>query len=422
MYLIIFSIWPQFSAYKIPGVPALEPQRILYAALLIWLVILTFTNNVARELLVIRIKQGSIPIISLVFLYGTHIFVSLFGLTPLPSLFLAIRELITTALIFFVALVAIKNDGDFAKIFFTLSLATIVVSLMALVESVLKHNLFASWVPLSSDYALWATTDRIRDGTYRAQATFDNPLLLVDYLILLLPIVFYTAINDTHKIGRIVGFLASILLPLAIFRTGSRSGVLIFFIEIGLILILWIVRNLRFRRRPMLTYFLAITVALMACIATFGLNFAKNVIIGTSSEEMMSSSARLTMIRRAWEEISAGHLFGFGFGKAGSIIGIRTGEPGTWLYVLDNYFLTLLLDSGIVSLFAFLVFSSWMLYSNLYIALSKNDTKGAMASYLFSATIGFLSIKLISSQTQIFPIFFILAAGTLTLLTFKEMK
>ena len=415
-YIVIFSIWPQFSAYKIPGLPAIEPQRILCATLLLTWSILLFTNRTARHLFIERIRIGKFPIACLLALYSTHFLVVLFNKDPLWSFFLAFRELTSIALVFAIPFLAVRNNADTSKLFSCITFGAAIVSIMAIIESLLKHNLFSSWVPISTGYAEWATAERVRDGSYRVQATFDSPLLLVDYLVLVWPVALYTASNKLSQAMRIIGVTTSVLVPVALLRTGSRAALLVISIETIFILMLWIRKASRNRKAGGFPYFVAIALFLSVLFAPLLLSNIKTYAGGRSSEEAMSTYARTVMVSRAIDDIGQGNIFGHGFGRSPSVIGIKTGPPGAWIYVLDNYFVTIALDSGLLALICYCSYWFWLLKNSLRTALSLSDEPSRIASTVFLSTCGFIIVKAISSQTQVFPLFYIITGTLIPLL------
>lgn len=415
-YIMIFCTWPQYSSYKIPGLPAIEPYRLIYTSLIIIWAVLLFVNKNARNLFVERIRFAWFPIVCLLMVYGLHFFVALFSENPFWSFFLAFRELITGTLIFAVALVAIKDVHDLRRLFLFITIGAGVVSILAITESVLKHNLFSSWMPLSSAYAEWATSSRERDGIYRVQAIFDNPLLLVDFLILVWPIALYVANESGGLLKKLFGLIVTILIPIALLRTGSRAAILIMAIEVVIFLVLWIWRASTTKKSGGLPYLVAGALILSTLFVPIVLKEFSTLVSGRSVEEASSSYSRIVMVTRAIDDLSKGNLFGHGFGKSASVIGIKTGAPGRWIYVLDNYFITLTLDSGLLALACYCAFWFWLLHKGLVAALTLPDEFGRIASVTFLATFGFILVKTISSQSQVFPLFFIVAASLVVLL------
>lgn len=421
-YVLIFCLWPQFSSYKIPGLPAIEPQRLIYVLVIITWVALLIINKNTQTLFMARMRYAIFPITCLLFVYFLHFLVAVFSKDPLWSFFFAFREFVTGSLIFFAALVALRDLKDVQKLILFISLGAGVVSILAIIESVLKHNLFSSWLPLSSAYAEWATAERIRDGTYRVQAVFDNPLLLVDFLLLVWPLSLYMA-NWKHGVLKgLFGYILVILIPIALLRTGSRAAILVFGIEVAIFLILWILRNIVSKKGSGPTYLVAGALILSTIFIPVILNEFKTLVSGRTAEEASSSYSRMVMVTRAIDDLSDGNLLGHGFGKSASVIGIKTGPPGHWIYVLDNYFITLALDSGILAMIFYCLFWFWLLYKGLVAALTFSNESGRVASAIFLSISGFILVKMISSQPQIFPLFFIISASLITLLHSKSKE
>lgn len=407
-FLLAYSIWPQYSAFKVPGLPAVEPQRVVFGILIVWSFFLVVNNPAARQSLWDALLQSRVQALCIGLIYFLYFARTAFADDVVFREFLIIREILTVVAMYPVALLAIRCRNDVKFIFAVFALMAIVVSAMAIVESLKGQNLFASWVPLNSAYAVWATAERIRDGAYRAQAVFDNPLLLVDFLATVWPIALAVALTQSYSaICRAVGFFAAIAVPIALIKSGSRSSYIVLAIELALFVIVWAVVAYRHKKAGALPFFVAfafIGAAVTLAISADGLS---GIVMGRSTEEAMSTSARYVMLSRAWEDLAAGQLFGHGFGVAASVVGIKHGPPGNWIYVLDNHYVSVLLDGGILALAAYLTFVVASFRCAFIEALRSASDYLWLSLGAACSVAGFFVVKAISSQVQVFPILFI---------------
>lgn len=419
-YLVVFGVWPQFSSYKVPGLPALEPQRLLYAAVVLSAIAcLVIGSEARRQYISTLLSSAKAPALLIGALFATHLALACFAKYPRYSVFLVVREFLTTASIFFAALLFIRSSKDVEKCLKAIVFSALMVSVIALVESIIKKNLFASWVPLSSEYAMWATMERIRDGQYRVQATFDNPLLLVDYLVFVLPVAVYGAIYYKEWMIRLMHISALVLIPLALIRTGSRSAYLALALQMGLVLCVVLLRRVIFARRSYLSFLMLVVVVVLPLLA---IPFIGDIlsVSGRSAEQAMSTSARVSMLRNAFNSLLNGNIFGVGFGGAPEAAGVVNWAGGSMGYVLDNYFITILMDSGVLALLIFSALAASGLINNFKSAIAIPGRLGMLSASLFVCFTGFLLMKLISSQTQIFPMFY--AALVFSIVVYKEAR
>lgn len=408
-YILAYSVWPQYSAYKIPGLPAIEPQRLFFALTLITALYLISTGSEIRRGLSICLQSNWLTFLALT-LYGLlTIVIALSSETKIQSTFFALRDLALVFAILPATLVILQTSVSRDRVIETLLIGGVIVSILGIIESFVQRNLFSGWLPMSDGYGQWATLERVRDGSYRIQSIFDNPLLLVDYLVCIFPIAAYKAFTNQSFSRKILGIVSALLIIFALYRTGSRAAMLLVFLEVSMLLFLNLIKDIQAKRASKLTYFLGSVFLLSTLLLPFLFSQLSQIYSGRSADEAMSTSARVAMVTRAWDDIAAGNVLGHGAGKAAEVIGIKTGPPGGWIYVLDNYFLTVLLDNGVMGLFLFSVFLAGLLYAANQ-SVFRTKSRSSVEPYLFASMIGFLTFKLVSSQNQVFPIFFIISA------------
>ena len=74
---------------------------------------------------------------------------------------------------------------------------------------------------------------------------------------------------------------------------------------------------------------------------------------GRNEMEYSSALVRYTQIERSYYNIKSSPFIGYGPGNAATIVGVKNKQSN---YTLDNYLLTLGIESGLPALFCFLIF------------------------------------------------------------------
>ena len=414
-YVLIFPIWPHYSALKIGGLPAINPQRVIYLFILIIWVFGLIASAYQQKLFAARLSVARSELVFLaIFLLWQ--FLSCFESTTTPySLFIFFRDFVLNFIILFSVISFVRGVQDVNNIMRFIAIGTMVVAGIAIIEGVLQRNLIAGLLPVTTDYELWATAERVRAGNYRVQATFDNPLLLVDFLALAFPIsvLFWRTARSLY--ASLVGFVAMIGIPLAMLLSGSRSAMVVIVVEVIIGIGLLALRPILNKTSSAAHYLVLVFLLFATIVSAISLPVALESLTGRNMEEYASTSARLTMVSRAIPLIEAEPIIGYGLTHGDEKVGVKLGN----MYVLDNYFLTIGLDSGVPALLGYVGFMFLIIYRSISLSLSSNRDISMPSMAISISLIGFLVVKLISSQTQVFPLMFVLV-GLLWVLSSSE--
>jgi O-antigen ligase len=411
VYVLIFPIWPQYSAFKVQGLPAINPQRVLYLVMIAVWFFGVLSSGPVQERLVRRLKFAGLEVSILAFFLGWQLLSCWTSPTVVESLVMLIREFILSNLVLLAAVSALRDERDVGRLLRFVAFGAAMVAVIAIVERLLQRNLVASLLPVTTDYQLWATAERVRGGTYRAQATFDNPLLLVDFLSFALPAAFFVFRTSHHRAAKLVGALALLVIPAALLASGSRTSFVIIFIEMICGVGIVIARRFLVGKASPWALFALLALVTSVVVGILVLGTMPDIIFGRNVTEMQSTSARTEMLNRGLSLISEHPTLGLGVGHGAEVLGIRSGS----MYILDNYFLSISLDSGLPALLAFLAFIAALFARVRLLIISPDRVTASAAIAIALALVGFLVVKTINSQTQIFPFLYIAAAMIWTL-------
>ena len=242
----------------------------------------------------------------------------------------------------------IDSEGAVHRLVKFLFYGYTIILILFLMDYILQYPLYGKLA--SSQISLRG--DRmgggIRDGNYRVRASFINSIQLGEYLIMLFPII--VAYINRNKYSLILKIVYYILFIFAIYSTGSRSAILLSAALGYFYLILILYKGDRFNR--FVANLLNLIVIGIGLFFTY--DFIRNLIMNfhgrfdlLGSEELMSSTSRALQFVRVFDKMHEAPFIGFG----------RMRNFTTMLGgAIDNYYIWVLLEVGIIGLSLYLLF------------------------------------------------------------------
>lgn len=410
-YIFAFALWPTYAGIKIGSAPLINIQRIGALLLLaLFLLQLGMSAFAARRAVSKILSCRSLSFF--IFLYfGWRALSVMSSMDPIYSAFIVSVDLITQLLFFCLTLLLIKDFSDIKTCIKAILIGASVVILIGIIESVNEYNAFAEFAPkaaLDRDYIASAISEKIRD-TYRVQATFLHPLVLAEYLVLIIPLAVYVAMSKQFSsIFRVAALLIVVSGIYLLLRTGTRSGVLILGLEIAYALGITAIHDAKSLKTAksfvrIVFFFCALIAGAMALYGE-GIDLIK----GRSESESMSSEARLDQLISGSRAVIENPMLGWGPGLAAnyaSTANVTTGQVS-----VDNYYLTIVVESGVPALFAFvglLIMANIKARSGTVVG---SNASRKLANYLSFSLFGFSIFCLILSIYEIFTIVFVMIA------------
>ena len=418
-YLFVLTSWPHYAGLRIPGLFQLQPYRVFYSIILLYGIYAIRTNKYIRYEIISVFKENLILCLVFVGFVLFQIIAAYFGKGVIFSLSMLFKETIIPSVLMLLCVTIIREEKHIHYALIAVLLSGCFVSVVGIVESVFEKNIFSSLIPATDEYAIFATTERLRGGRYRAQATFDSPLVLVDFLVTVFPLAIYFA-KENVKFLRVLGVVGAVLILLAIIRTQSRAGVGIALVEIAIIYTFIRVNNIRFGTTTAFGWFSVLMAfsSLLLLIPFIGLIL--ETVKGVNAEEVESTSWRIFMVNGAINKFLNFDWYGAGIGYGASSIGIQVPTRSGFAYVLDSYYLTVFADSGLFALLAYVVWSFGIAWYSARLFFNAENKYSTLGLYLSVSVLGFLGMKAISSQMQVFPLFYFLCACILLLNAWKR--
>lgn len=352
-FLFVFSmvVWPRYALLRAPGLPGISLSRAIQLLLLFGWFYIFLRSETIRDRLMRRVREFwyvFLAIAILLFFKSASVFVSDY---PFLSAKGVANEVVSVYLPLLMTLSFVRHEGDLKRLCLVLLFAGVVVAALGLYESRVGHNLFFGILDVDSDYLQQVLRDKIRAGAYRIQSTFSHPLTFSEFLSFSIPVIFFAVFS--RRVGWVgisfyVGYSA--LVAYVILKSGSRSGLGGFLVAQASVFGTLFLRGVFQRRSAFLAGFSMIGIIFSCSLAAVALYFISDILIGRTSSEFNSGMVRLAMWSHGLSLAATSPFFGFGQDTAAEVLGF-VGHGG--VLTIDSYFLSVLLESGFVSLVCF---------------------------------------------------------------------
>lgn len=397
-YLFAAVVWPPYGFIKISSFPAVSPAKLLYASLLLVWLYSVFAVSDVRQRLMSRIKAFKPITISLLIFFLWRILSIPFSGEVFGAFKVVFEDIFSYLGMFLIALSLIRDRNDALRILKWLFFAAASMAIVGCYESVVKKSLFGGLVFIDESQMnlnmVEALREKMRDGQFRVQASFDSPLSFGEFLMLTVPLGFGLA-RMAGVLPRLIWFVPAIAASLyAALATGSRAalgGVVgALFITLALTVLRFVVHNRRDPRAGIV--WLVMPLLILGGLAV--VFFAKTLVLGNSTETAGSSYARLDMLLNALPYIASNPLTGHGAGAALKYVGILSGAG---ILTVDNYYLSVALDNGLPAMFALIAAFVSGTLAALRLALHKDLELARIGASLCAAILIFMLFKSILS-------------------------
>lgn len=394
-------LWPSYVSLNVPGLPWINPQRIV-VVLLLAIGLYGFSSS-AKMRSEIADTLDAIPYLRSAFWIYWAISLGTIVLSGDPAFSLqkwANNQIFWTFMFVATAWLGTR-DGVLNRISKVITWSTIILGLEMIYEYHVKQVPWISHIPafLKIDASLlnFVGDAQARAGTdiYRARGTFAVSLYCAEYLGIVYPMVIHRMVIAKNILAKALLFFGLIAIVIAMWLTNARSAMIGFFMAVFIYGGLAIYRHWRRNRHSLVGIsllsmlpFLALT--FLALSLTWGR--LHNMTFG-GSQHKGSTEARSAQWAMGVPHIQENPI-GHGPGRSGLVLGYRNlGGDLT----IDTYYLSVILEYGILGFGVFFVIFGGQFWSGWRLYVASDDEAGSFAA---PATIGlliFLTIKAVSS-------------------------
>jgi O-antigen ligase len=424
VFVVVFSIWPFYIDLRLHDNVGLNPQRIvLFFAVIFFAVAYFLANGFSRFLGATWWRNSDGKAILGVLLVYTVLRSISSALAGTYSLLIFVNELISNMFLMVVAGAVFRRYSDAKRFVSVITVCALIVSCYAVIERAVEYNFLVEYADVTTRAGFTAATEKIRDGVYRVQGTFEHPLSLVQYLAMTVPLLYL--VFRKWKALAVPPFL---IICAALLYTGSRSAIVALFLSMVAMLVLTTHVRLRSgsgrRNRGLI---LGSLVALYGVILVGGGVLINEAVNGESDSQNASTATRLIQINNGLLAIKQRPIFGFGPGEASRVImGIGETESGgetIFRETTDNLFLTRVVESGIPSVLALIYLIYRVLKLAVKCSLQSGDTRSRDFNVaVFGAIVAGVTLMTVLSIFTVLPLFFILMGVVLGFNTYASKQ
>jgi hypothetical protein len=349
-FFLSMGIWPNYLAFDPPGLPWITAKRLFTIPMVfLFLIGLSMSPKFRDE---IKANWAVSPwIFRLVLGYAIILVVTLPMSTMLGTSFPSVvnREIEWIAT-FFIAAWIFTRDGAARKFSIMFCWMTVFVCAVSVYEYRISAIPWAGHIPsflvIQDETVQKMLAGSSRSGNYRTQSIFPTPLNFAEYIALSTPFFLHFLMESRSFLLRFVLILWLPCLFVFIRWTDARLGVIGFLSSFFFYFLIWAIRRWKANRLDLLGPFVVLAYpALLLAFYFVSLAWGRlRVMTWGGGVHQASNQARDVQWEMGVPKILA-WPFGYGTEMSGITLGYRNGAG---VITVDTYYLTVLLDVGII--------------------------------------------------------------------------
>ncbi|GGI90918.1 hypothetical protein GCM10007973_29030 [Polymorphobacter multimanifer] len=411
--LAVHMLWPPYIALNVPGLPWISPPRIVMAILVATFLMNLATSQQMRSEAAASVKV--LPRINTVFwcfwlLTTLTVFISR---DPSQAITKYVNNQIFWTMMFVLGAVVGRREGMARRAAVAIVASTIPAALTSMYEFRVGKVFWVEYLPTW----LWGDTELVgnlldssaRSTTadlYRVRGTTMNALYFAEYLSMVLPLAVHLAFTSKIFWKRALLAAGIMAMMVAMYLTGARSGNIGILLTFGLYTMLAAIRRRTDNPGSIgaMATLVSYPVIAMVGVATILLWRRAYVLVLGGGQHSPSNEAREVQWANGIDILQRNPI-GHGAGNSAETLGY-TNLGGS--LTIDTYYLSLMLDYGVIALpLFFLIFSS-PLFLAFKSVFRKNDNDVEMLVPMGIGLFNLLIIKSVQSSESNLPVAYIL--------------
>lgn len=412
-------IWPQYIAVSLPGLPWMTPTRlILFALSATFLYSLATSSALRAQALAIASDARAFWIAFVVWEVMQFITIPVS-----PDIGQSAKKAIDNQFeftcLFFIGCIVFYRPGWARKI----SLWLIVLAAICCIDGLIEQRNGAppwaghipSFLRVDDNYlaTVLGSQARSADGIYRVRGPFSNSLTLAEYLACCMPFILHWLFRGKSVAMKALLGLGWLLVVVGIVITTSRLGLVGALIGHIVYLALWAYRRAKTDTGTMAGPAAVVGAPIVIALA-LALILSSNTLTTKffgGGAQQASNAARDEQLAMAIPKVAA-NPFGHGLGMSGGTLGFVSPSG---IITVDNYFITTVLDLGVVGLAAFVAMWLTAAATAARVYLRARDDEMELAGALAAMFVTSIIVRWVFSQEDNLPLFFILIGMTMAL-------
>ena len=418
--VVVMVVWPNYVAIAVPGLPWISMQRLLLVPMCVALgVCLSMSGAFRRDM---GATLAACPRMARL-LAGLVVIQFLSMGMAYDHLVEAAKDLFNYQIVwiapFFAGVYLFRDERNVGLFFAALLAGALVLLCIGQLEAINRQALWAGHIPaflkIDAEMIDLILRGSARADAYRVQASFSTSLALAEYLAMVTPVVVHLLMSTKRVAIRIAAVALDLAIVLTILQTQSRLGLVGFIVAHAFYLGGWFLRHWRANRTsivgPMAT--LAYPAAMAVTIAAIlSVNAISERVLGGGAAHA-STVSRGVQWERALGILVKSPLFGHGPRSGAASLDFRN-AAGT--LTLDSYFLSILLDYGVLGFLCFYGMVIIALVEALALGLTARRGPDSWGLAIATALLVFLTTKVVLSQEDNVPLAFMLMGMTVAML------
>jgi O-antigen ligase len=409
----LFAIYPAYISIQISGLPWISPMRVALAMLLLtWLYALRASHEMqARISHCVRANR------IFFILLGVFVATQALSIPTSRNPGMALQKFLLFQLYwtfpFFVVVSLANTRSRLQKLGALIIIYGAIQCAVGFLEARQERLIWLDYLPpgfgADSEVLTRIVQGTFRAEGYRVQGSFSVSLLYAEFLALVLPFALFAAIDSRSVPQRLFGLLTAMAILPAQYLSGSRLGMVGTITVFLTLTIFFVMRKWRQDRRGMLGPFLMMMSPFaFVAFAVFYISSPRlRAMTVGGGEHQASTDSRIEMWWMGIPRILERPLFGHGSGLGAETLGF-TNPAGT--LTIDSYWLSALLEFGVVGAFSLLAMTIWAIHAGLRTYLDPRHEVNKLGAPISVSLIAFLVIKMVLSQVDNHLLAFVMMA------------
>lgn len=413
VYLCISVLWPDYIVLAFGEGPGLNPQRLLLPILLAtWLIHVAMLAPIRMRFLEFIEENFSLAALLLLFYIWSLISAVTAPFAQSKAVMGTIYQGAFFAFPLFLVSTYFSKEREILFLLGFLVWLVLPIQILGSIEWFMKEIPFAEFVDPASEAASKTLAGSLRLGIYRSTSVFNNPLSYSQFLLFMVPFLCFQAIYGRQLFSRSFALLQCFIIPLSLATTGSRTALICAVLILLAIIWIWISTKTKLAATKRLT---ATNLAILGCAA---LSLCTWLLIRysilASGATDMSTFARIFQLVQGAPEILNAPFLGHGTYNGVTVYGKSFfGNP---LTSIDNYYLTVALEQGIVGLILHVAIQCLIIWRlNILKRSAETDEVRNLYRLGIVAFLGLYFFELALSVTEVFSVTYIVAGLLLSL-------
>lgn len=400
MFVGLALIWPNYIAFDFSGLPWISFRRIfLFIIYAVGLYAIATSPRLRGQVgdvlksqdLILRLFLGWVAIQFVM------------ALVPLGATAMRwVHYQMIWNLFFIMSALVLLREGNPTRLFRMFLVGAAFSCLLVIPEVYQRQPIFAPYIPtwlgVDPDILETIASDQARaDGVYRARSIYGTSVTFAENFAIFVPLALFAMVKAPSKRRLAAAVMLFLLLFVAAVLTNARTGMVAFVVAIPPFALLWIVRRYREKTGTNDMVAAAALFAFPAAALSFGMMIlfwerARVRVLGGGMHQA-SSDGRDRQWAMAMDKLLENPL-GYGVDRAGRVVQFFDGNGRQ---TIDNYYINLLMDYGVLGTGIWLAFFITAIYVAVRVYLKAETFEEELAAPAAVAILGMLIVRSVVS-------------------------